>query len=399
MGPLNGIRALDLARGPALYCTKLLADLGADVVKVEPPEGAPDRREGPFLHGDPGLSLTFLHYNRNKRSITLRVDCPDGRALFGRLLEGADVLLEDWFPPGSGLGYEECRAWNDRLIHASISPFGSTGPRAGWKGADLVAQAMGGIMYRVGFVEDPPASMGAGFAHHQASGHAAAGILTALLGRGATGTGRHVDVSMQESISLMQYDALPTYVTRGVLIKRAGHGQGSSGKRYRRIWECREGLVRFQLISQSSEREWPLLVKWLDSYGMAGGLKEERWKEAGEREAHLPELEEAVGAFFLTLEARRLMEEGQGRGIMIMAFNSVGDLVRDRQLAEEGFFREVEYGGETLTEVGPPYRFWGTPVEERLPAPALGAHNREVYVDELGLTEVELMRLKESGVV
>ena len=226
-----------------------------------------------------------------------------------------------------------------------------------------------------------------------------AGILTALLGRGSTGLGQHIDVSMQESISIMQYDALPTYVTKGVLIKRAGHGQGSSGKRYRRIWDCKHGLVRFQLVSQSSEREWPALVDWIDSCDMARELKDERWLDVEERNAHLLELEAIVAEFFQTRDARVLMEEGQGRGIMIMAFNSVAELVEDRQLLEEQFFREVEYGNESLVDIGPPYRFWGTPTEHWRPAPALGEHNTEVYHDELGLTGEEMVRLSQSGVI
>ena len=166
------------------------------------------------------------------------------------------------------------RVLNPALIHASISGFGGTGPRASWKSSDLVAQATGGLMYRMGFPEDPPNSMGEGFAYHQTSAHAAAGVLMALAQRDATGAGQTVDVSLQEGIALMQYDAMPMYVGRQTLIKRAGHGQGSSGKRYRRIWTCKSGLVRFQLVSQSSEREWPLLLDWLESHGQGAGLRE-----------------------------------------------------------------------------------------------------------------------------
>ena len=212
------------------------------------------------MRSDPSVSLHFLHFHRGRQSVVLDRDTPEGYDAFERLVASADVLVED--ESSASLDHEALRALNPGLIHARISGFGASGPRAGWKSSDLVAQAAGSLMYRMGFPEDPPNSMGEGFAHHQTSAHAAAGILLALARRDATGAGGFVDASLQEGIALMQYDVMPMYVTHKTLIKRAGHGQGSSGKRYRRIWECNHGLVRFQLLSQSSDREWPLLLDW-----------------------------------------------------------------------------------------------------------------------------------------
>ena len=274
-------------------------------------------------------------------------------------MASADVLVEDNSAASALLDADTLRSINPRLIHARISGFGASGPRAGWKSSDLVAQAAGGLMYRMGFPEDPPNSMGEGFAHHQTSAHAAAGILLALARRDATGAGSFVDVSLQEGIALMQYDAMPMYVTQQTIIKRAGHGQGSSGKRYRRIWECNPGLVRFQLISQSSNREWPLLLDWLGSHGHGSELQDERWSDPQARMAGLLELEPVFDRFFRTMDSRTLMHEAQDRGIMLMAFNSVGELTSDPQLADEGFFRTVRHSGATLADAGPPYRFAG----------------------------------------
>ncbi len=369
MPPLDGIRIIALTGERGAYCAKLLADLGADVFDVEPPGGSSERRLPPFLRSDPSVSLHFLHFHRGRRSVVLDRETPEGYDTFERLVASVDVLVEDESSPP--LDHEALRAINPGLIHARISGFGASGPRANWKSSDLVAQAAGSLMYRMGFPEDPPNSMGEGFAHHQSSAHAAGGILLALARRDATGEGGFVDVSLQEGIALMQYDVMPMYVTHRTLIKRAGHGQGSSGKRYRRIWECNPGLVRFQLLSQSSDREWPLLLDWLESHGHGEGLRDERWLDPAARTAGLNELEPVFDRFFRTMDARTLMHEAQDRGIMLMAFNSVGELTTDPQLAGEGFFRTSPHDGAALTDAGPPYRFAGG-LREGAPAPALG---------------------------
>ncbi len=369
MPPLDDIRVIALTGERGAYCAKLLADLGADVFDVEPPGGSDERRLPPFLRSDPSVSLHFLHFHRGRQSVVLDRGTPEGYDTFERLVASADVLVEDESSPS--LDHAALRAVNPGLIHARISGFGASGPRAHWKSSDLVAQAAGSLMYRMGFPEDPPNSMGEGFAHHQSSAHAAGGILLALARRDATGEGGFVDVSLQEGIALMQYDVMPMYVTHKTLIKRAGHGQGSSGKRYRRIWECNPGLVRFQLLSQSSDREWPLLLDWLESHGHGEGLRDERWLDPAARTAGLNELEPVFDRFFRTMDARTLMHEAQDRGIMLMAFNSVGELTTDPQLAGEGFFRTLPHGGATLTDAGPPYRF-AAGLREGAPAPALG---------------------------
>ena len=371
MPPLDGLRVIDCSTDAGAYCTKLLADLGAEVVKVEPPGGSPERE----------ALLGFLHFHRGKRSIALDLDDTAGLDRLKRLIADADVLVEDRslrLP----LAPDAVRALNPALIRATISGFGGDGPRAAWKSSDLVAQATGGLMFRMGFPEDPPNSMGEGFAHHQTSAHAAAGILMALVQRDASGLGQDVDLSLQEGIALMQYDAMPMYVSKQTLIKRAGHGQGSSGKRYRRIWTCRTGLVRFQLVSQSSEREWPLLLDWLESHGFGAELRDERWTSNEARLAGLNELEEAFDRFFRTMDSRTLMHEAQDRGIMLMAFNSVGELTSDPQLAGEGFFRAVERGADpALMDAGPPYRFAGGLAEGRAGRPPeIGEHHREPFV-------------------
>ncbi len=377
MPPLEGIRVLDVAGEAGAYCTKLLADLGATVIKLEPPGGSLERAFPPLMDRDPTTSLSFLHFYQSVRSVTLDPRVGAARSQFEMLVRSVDVLVDDRSSGLFEMDYPAMRAMNPGLIQASISGFGSSGPRAHWKSSDLVGQATGGLMYRVGFPEDPPNSMGEGFAYHQTSAHAAAGVLMALVHRDATGEGQLVDASLQEGIALMQYDGMPMHITKGTVIKRAGLGQGSSGKRYRRIWDCKTGRVRFQLVSQSSEREWPLVVEWLGSHGHGAELRDERWAANDARLSGLRELEEVFDRFFLTMDARALMHEAQDRGIMLMAFNEVGELANDPQLAGEGFFRTVQHVGATLTEAGPPYRFAGGLAKGgQLPGP--GEHTDEL---------------------
>lgn len=189
---LAGYRVLDLADDKGLYCGKLLADLGADVIKVEPPGGDRTRLVPPFYHDEmhPEKSLSFLYLNANKRSLTLDLAGSEGKAAFQRLVATADVVLETFTPgylDGLGLGYKGLRDINPRLIMTSITGFGQTGPYRHFQSCDIVAQAMGGLMYVTGYAEDPPNLIGARQAYYLASIHAALGTLVALYYRERTG--------------------------------------------------------------------------------------------------------------------------------------------------------------------------------------------------------------------
>lgn len=369
-GPLRDVRVLDLTDELGAYCPKLLADLGADVIKIEPPGGHPGRSRGPFAAD--GTSLWWLFYNTNKRSVT--VEDPE---TLNRLIQTADAVVED-ATPGT---YEHLRKENLNVVWASITPFGQEGPHARYKGSDLVGQATGGLMYRIGWPEDPPNSIGANPAFSQAGAHAALGTLMALYLRDLTGEGQLVDISMQETVAIINYDGAPRWSLEKRAIKRAGPGQGSGGQKATRVWPCKDGQVRFQLVQTQAYAEWPRVVKWLDDYGMAEDLGSETWAEPFFRMANLAHPEEVVKRFFLTRTARELQEEGQSRRIMVMAFNKVNDLFTDPQLVEGGFFQQVD----DITYPGAPYRLSKTPWAIRTQAPSLGQHNKEILQDELGV--------------
>jgi len=219
---LSDIRVLDLAGEPGWYCGKLLAELGADVIKVEPPGGDPGRRIGPFYHDevDPQKSLYFFAHNTSKRSVTLNIATADGLALFRRLAATADVVIET-FPPGFleslGVGYQALAQARPGIIVASITGFGQSGPHSHYKAPDIVAVAMSGMMFLAGFPDEAPNRPYGNQSHYCASIQAATGILTALLHRDRTGEGQQVEVSMQEALSMNQETAMQTWDIRGEL--------------------------------------------------------------------------------------------------------------------------------------------------------------------------------------
>src|SRR5262249_38897761 len=230
-GPLAGVRVLDLGGSAAFYCTKVLADLGADVVRIERAD-EPVLRRGPFLTEakKPEESLYRWHFHANKRSLAADVATAEGRELTYRLLQVADVLVESYADEEArdlGLDEASVRRLAPRLIHASITPFGREGAFAGYVATDLVGQAMSGLMALTGFPDDPPNQLGAEQAYHQASLHAAVGILLALHAREADGVGRHVEVVLQDctSMATLQTANLNFYLRDGTVRKRAGLGR------------------------------------------------------------------------------------------------------------------------------------------------------------------------------
>jgi len=418
---LGDIRVLDLADEKGLYCTKLLADLGADVIKVERPEGDPARALGPFYHDepDPEKSLYWFQFNTNKRSITLNLDTADGRGILKRLAEKADVMVET-FPPGYldsiGLGYPVLRDTNPGLILASITPFGQTGPYRDFKASDIVAQAMGGIMYLAGFPEDPPNRLYGSQAYHMASVQAACGILTALYVRDMTGEGQHVDVSMQEAVAIAQESAMQTYDLRREIRQRTGVSGLAPAHPAMGTFECKDGYVNIFMMGGL----WSILLDWMESEGMTGDFREKHQEvlqkldnllfifsvvmnqEAYARflEEYAP-VDERLRAFLKSHTKRELYDGAQQRRLQLSMVSTVEDLLENPQLEALGYFVNVEHPelGAALKYPGAPYYLSETPWRVRKRAPLIGEHNREIYERELGFSKEELTILKQGGVI
>ncbi|MBI4768246.1 MAG: CoA transferase [Deltaproteobacteria bacterium] len=421
---LGDIRVLDLSDEKGVYCAKLLADHGGDVLRLEPPGGHPMRNLGPFYKDepDPQKSLYWFQYNTSKRGITLNLENADGQELFKRLVETADVVLET-FSPGYleklGLGYSVLSQINPALILTSITPFGQTGPYRDFAGSDMVAQAMGGLMFLAGFPEDPPYRIGCSQAYHSASVQAAVGTMTALYAREMTGTGQQVDVSIQESVLIAMETAMQHFDMRKEIRTRMGRvepvvpGLG--------MYQCRDGYI-FSFVVAGFGANWDVIVEWMDSEGKAGDLKDPKWNEIWELIMNFrqlvalandpPRLMTLLGQFahihgllktFLGDKTKhQIYDEASERRVMMVPVQSVKDLALSPQFEALGFFQDVEHPelGQTLKYPGPPcYHLSETPWRISMRAPLIGEHNSEIYEKELGYSTERLILLKQEGAI
>ncbi len=399
---LEGYRVLELAGDTGHYAGKLLADLGADVIKIEPSGGDPSRRTPPLLHDrtDPDSSLSFLYHNLNKRGVTLNLDHPDGRRVFMRLASTADALIET-FPPGHldalELGYERLQDRNPGLTLASITPYGQTGPRRDLPGTDLTATAMGGLMSVTGEPGRPPLRVVGDQAYHLAGCYAAYGIVLALFERLATGTGQHVDISLQEAVAaVIPESGVSGYLFRGTRVERSG-GSRRTIFPYG-IFRSRDGYVSIAGITMPF---WDNIAAWIAEESGDSTITDAAFRVPSSQRAEFADLLTALIEQVTTrYTMEELYQEGQRRRFPIAPVNTPGSLAADRQLRERGFFVEVDHpAAGTLTYPGAPYAFSESPWRIRRPAPRLGEHNTEIYEGELGLSRAELATLTASGAI
>ena len=406
--PLSPYRVLDLTNEKGYFCGKILADLGADVIKIEPPEGDPGRNIGPFYHGqqDKEKSLFFLAYNTNKRSITLNIEIRDGQEIFKRLTKTADFVIES-FDPGYmdkiGLGYLVLKSLNLRVIMVSITPFGQDGPYKDWKASDIVAIAMGGLSHITGSPDRPPARVGVDQAYVIAGAQGAMGAMIAHYYREATGNGQSVDTSTQESVVLSALTVPQAWDLQKFIWPREGAYMSRARKRVRHLWPCKDGYIAWRLFTGGLGVKTRALVDWMKSQGKAGELAELNWQEMDlltvpqEKFYHWQEL---FGKFFKTHTKAELCREALARGIVLIPASTPKDLLADPQLEARDYWEEVDYPelGTTITYPGGLYKSSEMEWEFRR-APFIGEHNREVYEEEFGFTKEALTTLKQSGVI
>lgn len=411
--PLAGLRVLDLTSDRGFLCGKILAEIGADVVKIEPPGGEPSRHLGPFYHNvlRPESSLSWFALNTNKRGITLNLESADGREIFKRLAAKAHFVVESFDPAyldGIELGYKSLAAINPGIIVTSITPFGQTGPYSHFKGSDLSTTALSGFLYLVGDSDRPPVRISFPQAYLHASLEATAGTMVAHCWRETSGEGQHVDVSIQRCLCLLLTSSFRYYEASQRLVKRVGISAGArtaGGNSPQSIYPTKDGYFDFCLyggaVGAHSNRE---MVKWMDEEGMAPAvMKERNWETFDMATASQEELDEiaaAVGKFFLKHDTAELYEGALKRGIMAYPVNTVKDIAGDAQLKDRNFWVEVEHQdlGATVTYPGSPLRMFGTEPPMRR-APLIGEHNEDIYSGELGFSQKELLLLKQSGII
>lgn len=397
-----------------LLCGKILADLGADVIQVEKPGGNPARRIPPFFNATvhPERSLFWLAFSAGKRSITLDLNSVPGKEIFQRLAGTADFIIES-FPTGYlesiGLGYDVLRDTNPALIMASITPFGQTGPYKDYKAGDLVASAMGGMVYCTGEPDRAPLRVSVDQAYSQAGVHAAVGLLIALHSRTLTGRGQQVDVSMQESMVRTLHTQLPYWEYSNRIVQRSGIKRFRGGVSTQEIWPCRDGFVSWMFFGGAvGTQQMRLMVEWMQERGMAGSLSEEveDWsaldltKVATEK---IEAWEKIIGDFFLAHTKRELYQEALEKRVPLTPLSDVADVAEDEQLASRDFWVDIDYP-EMGASIHYPGFLFLTTEEECSPkvkgrAPLIGEHNEEIYMRELGISEDEFSTLKKSGVI
>ena len=398
--PLSGYRVLDLSGPIGVFCGKLMADMGADVIKVEQPDGDPMRRTGPFVDDQPHpeRSLYWLHFNTNKRGITLDITTNDGADLLRRLAHESDVVLET-FQPGYldslGLGYGDLSAQNTGLVYVSITPFGQTGPYRNYKASDLIGFAMGGYMYVTGWPHTPPTRLWGSQAYHTASYRAFIGTLLAIYYRLSTGQGQQVDVSMQEAVAATTEHVNLSSIYEGVSAVRCGfrHG-GNMVATYR----CKDGYAS---ITTSAQNTWDELRAWMAEEGMAEDLLDEKYSESivirGEQSAHI---ERIIENWAMQHTRQEITEWGQSHHHPFGPAATASEVLENPQLQDRGFFvkmKHTEFGD--ITYPGAPYKLPASPWQLRSSAPTIGQHNNEVYRNELGLSAEKLENLKTAGAI
>ncbi len=393
-GPLVGLRVLDLTSYLAQHCARALGDMGADVIKVEPPDGDPARMLPPFAGNieHPERSLRFIHANRSKRGVTLNISDESDREAISKLAARADILVEDSKPgylDSVGLGYDDLKAANPNLVYVSITPFGQTGPYRDYKASDLVGFAMGGYMYVTGWPHTPPTKLWGSQAYHTASNRAYIAILLALYHRMATGEGQYIDVSMQEAVAATTEHVNTTYNYTGEPAVRCGFRHGGQ---FVATWKCKDGYAS---ITTNTRAAWDDLRAWMDRDGMAGDLMDEQYNDhfvlRGEHSAHIEKL---VQAWAMLHTRQEITEFGQSNHHPWGPAATADEILTNEQLWGRGYLTTVEsQDGRPMVCAGDPYRLSEFPQPVRRTAPAPGEHNAEVLSGILGLSPEEIARL------
>ena len=400
---LPSYRVLDLSGPEAVFCGKLLADYGADVIKVEPPAGDPGRATGPFAgdQADPERSLYFLFYNTNKRSITLDLHSERGQAMFKQLIAKADVVLES-YPVGYlaslGLSYESLQEINPGLVMASVTPFGQTGPWKDYKSSDLIAMASSGFMQITGDPDGPPLRQGNEQSHFPGSQYAAASILAALYYRDmAGGTGQYIDVSLQEALITYYTDAHPAlaWMQMGENVTRVGHN--STLVIPLGAYPSQDGWISAGIITP---REWDALAEWIfEVTGNEEVLNEDYKGGNQDRAPHNDMITALVIDFTTRFTSEYLFHEGQRRNLVFIPVNTVSDLLADPQLEASNFWFDLDHA-ETGSLKYPLGVYDSEEVSPATnPAPRLGQDNDAIYSGELGISPDELASLTGDGVI
>jgi crotonobetainyl-CoA:carnitine CoA-transferase CaiB-like acyl-CoA transferase len=393
---LDDLKVLDLSQGLAgPICAKILADFGADVIKVEPPGGDGVRSMAPHFGNDPHpeKSLVFLLANLNKRGVRLNLEDPDGRDLLRRMVRTSDIVVES-FTPGYlaslGLDYAALAQENPGLIMISITPFGQTGPYSTYQSEEIVTYATSGIMSISGTADREPLKHGGMQSQYQGGLSSAFAALAALYARDIQGEGQQVDVSLQDVVASTLIVHQPMYSWVGAVQGRRRPG----GSSYGHVQPCKDGYFVWQT---GGGAEWDDIIEFFGKVE----LKEERFATVAGRAVHGEDLDQLV----LDATRDRTMQElfrtaSEKFHMLFGVVQEPADLARCPHLEARDFFQEVDH--PVIGRIKVPFRLWSmpdAPAVYRRPAPLLGQHNVEVFGDMLGLDADRMATLAARGVI
>lgn len=411
---LRPYRVLDLTEGGYLIGARALADLGADVIKVESPIGSPSRI-APFYKDieHPERSLFWFAYCANKRGITLDIEKPEGRDLFRKLVKSTDVVMESYNPgylDDLGLGYTSLEKINPLIVMTSISLFGQNGPKAHYKGSDLTAWASGGYLYLCGDPDRPPVWVSFPQASLLAGAEASCGSLTALWHRQMSKEGQHVDVSVQECVISPTMNTTIAWDMNEVDTVRPGWAFRimATGVRIRQGIKCKDGYVVLHLMGGTAlnEANMKSLVDWMDEEGLAPEwLRQINWihdYDAAKLSQDLVDrVEDAVEKFAMTKTKMEFYEEGIKRRILVAPASSPADIWNNQQLHTRDYWAPLDHPelDATLTYCGPFAKLTKSPIIYHRRAPLIGEHNKQIYEEEMGLSKAKFIELKNTGVI
>ena len=392
--PLQNIKVIDFSQilaGP--FCTMLLADMGADVVKIEKPNGGDDtRRYGPpFIEGE---SAAFLTLNRNKRSIVLDLKSEQGLAIVRRMLEDADVMIHN-FRPGvvdrMGLAYDDVSSINPAIVYCTVSGFGTTGPYSSRAGFDLVAQGMSGLMSINGFPGAPPAKVGVPMADLNTGMFCAYGILTAYINRLATGQGQHVDASLIESgIAYTLYESATYFAT--------GEVAGPLGSAHRMIapyqaFATQDGYIN---IGAANQNNWERMCR---AVGREDLLDDDRFASNPERMVSIDALTPIMEETFRTQTTAHWVEALESAGVPCGPIYNIEQVYSDPHVQSRDMSVELEHPKSgSIRNIGVPVKLSDTPGSVRTPAPVLGQHCDEVLA-QFGYEDSDIAAFRDAGVL
>ncbi|HEX8580765.1 MAG TPA: CoA transferase [Acidimicrobiales bacterium] len=384
----DGLKVVELAGDPGGEMVgKLLAEMGADVVKVEPPGGSPTRAVGPFVDGrdGPDHSLSFWYYNVDKRSVVLDTATEDGRARLFALLAGADVCITTMRPPeaeAAGLTAERLREAGEGLVVLSVTPFGLDGPWRDRLSSDLVGLALGTPLNSCGYDDHsiPPIRPGGDQGYQSAASFGLIGVLLALLERQRTGQGQVVDVGMHDVLAVSAELANPYWFYPRVVVHRQTCRHAQPTPTAPALFQCGDGRYVYFVLFVVDQKAWHALLEWMDTKDVAVDLHEPEYADPMYRQANFGHIQELVEVFFLLQTADEAYHDGQARGLPIGPVNSPDDVLSDEHLEARGFFVEVEHDDVPPARYpGVPFRFsaYGSAPMRR--APKLGEHDAEVF--------------------